>query len=315
MYSTGYSCVAIFCVEIKKVMQRAQGQAGNPVAVGNVLQQIQRVLQQQPRVGPLVSIGGPTVLAGGATVSSPNIQSSQPPAKNPSYTYKVKIINPNKKSDISVRHLHECSTKFESVVALRIKLIESFKESVPNTVDFNVGYYEGSQQAKIWLVVPDDLKKMYERYAQGGAITLWCDGRSDDDNEHSVRKRKRDSETSKKHSIEENERDVEEVYKQLLEKHSSKWDSPRLRLWARCICTEHHSSYEDPPDLPAFKEPETKKRKESLTEALAGAAVAFASAMSGSSQNQVCRSAHLESGPSVSAVSPGKTVELRIKKL
>ena len=193
----------------------------------------------------MVSIGGPTVLAGGATVSSPNIQSSQP-AKNPSYTYKVKIINPSKKSDVSVRHLHECSTKFESVMALRIKLIKSFKENVPNTVDFNVGYYEGSQQAKVWLVVPDDLKKMYERYAQGGAITQWCDGRSDDD---SARKRKRDSETSKKHSIEENERDVDEVYKKLLDKHGFKWDSPRLRLRAHCICTEHHSSYEDPPDL------------------------------------------------------------------
>ena len=126
-------------------MQRAQGQAGNPVAVGNVLQQIQRVLQQQPLVGPLVSIRGPTVLAGGAMVSSPNIQSSQPPAKNPSYTYKVKIINPSKKSDVSVHHLHECSTEYESVMALRIKLIKSFKESVPNTVDFYVGYYEGSQ--------------------------------------------------------------------------------------------------------------------------------------------------------------------------
>ena len=160
----------------------------------------------------------------------------------------------------------------------------SFKESVPNTIDFNVGYYEGSQQAKIWLVVPDGLKKMYERYAQGGAITQWCDG-WDDDNKHSAHKRKRDSETSKKHSIEENERDIDEVYKKLLDKHGSKWDSPRLsRLWARCICTEHHSSYEDPPDLPAFKEPETKKPKESLTEALAGAAVAFASAMSGGSQ-------------------------------
>ena len=127
-------------------MQRAQDQAGTPMAVGSVLQQIQRVLQQQPRVGPLVSIGGPTVLAGGAaTVSSAGVQSPhQPPAKSPPYMYKVKIINPNKKSDVSVRHLHDCSTKFESVTALRVKLIESFKESIPNTVDFNVGYYEGS---------------------------------------------------------------------------------------------------------------------------------------------------------------------------
>ena len=47
---------------------------------------------------------------------------------------------------------------------------------------------------------------------------------------------------------------------------------------------EHHTSYENPPDLPAFKTPQPKKHKESLTEALAGAAVAFASAMSGGSK-------------------------------
>ena len=52
------------------------------------------------------------------------------------------------------------------------------------------------------------------------------------------------------------------------------------------MCTELHSSYEDPPDLPAFKEPKIKKRKELLTEALAGAAVAFASAMFGDNQKQ-----------------------------
>ena len=126
--------------------------------------------------------------------------------------------------------------------------------------------------------------KMHERCGQGGAITLGCDGRCDDGDSENACKRKRDTDTSKKQSIEENERDVEEVYKKLLDKHGSTWDIPRLRLWARCISTEHHTSYENPPDLPAFKTPQPKKHKESLTEALAGAAVAFASAMSGGSK-------------------------------
>ena len=95
-----------------------QAQAGNPVAVGNMLQHIH---QQQPRVGPLLSIGGPTVLAGPGGAS--NQSSQQPPAKAPSYSYKVKIINPSKKSDVSVRHLHDHSEKVESVTALRVKLI------------------------------------------------------------------------------------------------------------------------------------------------------------------------------------------------
>ena len=57
-----------------------------------------------------------------------------------------------------MRHLNDYSMKFDSVTSLRVKLIESFRESVPNTIDFNVGNFEGSQQAKVWLVVPDDLK-------------------------------------------------------------------------------------------------------------------------------------------------------------
>ena len=60
---------------------------------------------------------------------------------------------------------------------LRVKLVETFKERVPGTLDFNVGYYEGSQQAKIWLVTADDLKTLYRKFPKGGQVTLWCDGR------------------------------------------------------------------------------------------------------------------------------------------
>ena len=56
-----------------------------------------------------------------------------------------------------MRFINDYSLKFESV---RVKLIDVFKESVPATIDFNVGYFEGSQQAKIWLVQPEDLKTM-----------------------------------------------------------------------------------------------------------------------------------------------------------
>ena len=52
------------------------------------------------------------------------------------------IINPSKKSDTIVWHLHGCNSKFESVVVLRAKLIEKFGEQVPNSISFNVGYYE-----------------------------------------------------------------------------------------------------------------------------------------------------------------------------
>ena len=35
----------------------------------------------------------------------------------------------------------------------------------------------------------------------------------------------------------EKEDEVDEVYKTLKEKHGSKYDVPKLRLWARMVCT------------------------------------------------------------------------------
>ena len=142
---------------------------------------------------------------------------------------------------------------------------------------------------------------------------MWCD----ETEVENVHKRKRDSEASKRQNIEENEKEVENVYKKLLDKHGSRWDTPRLRLWARCICSDQHKDYEEPPDLPAFKDPEPKKCKESLSDTLAGASCCcFATAMSGSKdQSHSTQPRHDHdtdnpfSGP-VPAVSP---VELRMK--
>lgn len=284
-----------------------------------MLKQLQRALQQQQLsgAGSLVTISGPTYVAGGSAITTSGVAGSTPSGSTPTCSYKVKIINPAKKSDVSVRYLNNCSKKFESVNTLRVKLIEAFQEAVPNTLDFNVGYYEGSQQSKVWLVESDDINRMYQKYPNGGSINLWCDARCQQDEVDNARKRKRDAESSKKASIDENELDVDDVYKKLLDKHSGKWDTPRLRLWARCICAQQHSSYDDPPDLPAFKDPEPKRRKESLSDAPAGAAVAFASAMTGGSKAQDHTSSkgdRICTEPiSGACVSPGKAVELRMK--
>ena len=114
--------------------------------VGDVLNQLQRILGQQPpgTSGQLVTIGGPTLLAGGNAIVSTGSASSavwqtstsSTPKAPPkaSYSYKVKTINPVKKSDVIVHHLNECSVRFESVNALRVKLIESFQDNVPKTI-------------------------------------------------------------------------------------------------------------------------------------------------------------------------------------
>ena len=63
-----------------------------------------------------------------------------------------------------------------------------FGEQVPSQLDFSVGYYDGSQQAKTWLVTRDDLDAMYKKYPNGGSVSLWCDGRATE----VASKRKRD---------------------------------------------------------------------------------------------------------------------------
>ena len=89
--------------------------------------------------------------------------------------YKIKI-NPQKKSDVVVRQLPNLHARSESIVILRAKLIEKLGEQVPNTVTFDVGYYEGQRHSKIWLCSNSDLEAMYHKHPTG-EITLWCDGR------------------------------------------------------------------------------------------------------------------------------------------
>lgn len=108
----------------------------------------------------------------------------------PEYSYKVKLINPSKKSDAVFRQLNGFTSKFQSSNDIRIKLIEEFKDQVPNTVDFTIGYLEGSRQTKICIVSADDLQTMYKKYPSGGNVTLWCDQRE----VNSSRKRKLDLE-------------------------------------------------------------------------------------------------------------------------
>ena len=118
----------------------------------------------------------------------------------------MKIINTQKKSEVICRDLHGCNIKFESVTAIRVKLIDELGDQVPEKVDFNVGYYEGKQQAKIWLVSKEDLEMMYSNHSKGDII-LWCDGRE------TRTKRKQDTENHSVFARQEKEDEVDEGIK------------------------------------------------------------------------------------------------------
>ena len=289
------------------------------VNVADLLKQLQSATSQtRPPQNVVISGQGPvvtqhnSVMLRGASSSTP----SQNVLGDVSYSYKVKIINPTKKSDVIVRHLNNYTSKFDSVVALRLKLMEAFSDQVPNTVDFSVGYYEGSQQSKVWLVTPEDLQKMYDSIKRGH-ITLWCDQRVTE-SDTTGRKRKRESESTLR---EEKEEEVDRVYTELVNKHGkSEYSIPLLRLWARAIATDHHDDYDDPPDWPQFKSQATsapkKKRQDSLSDALTGAAKVFAEAFSGNKHGAPSSSSVpqlSQSQASSTCISPTKTVDLRMK--
>ena len=106
--------------------------------------------------------------------------------------------------------------------------MDEFGEHVPNTRDFAVGYFDGSQQAKTWLVTSDDLQTMYKKHSKGGNISLWCDGWPSADVEGTwAQKCKQYSDLSSTGtSHQEKEEEVDSVYKELHDRHRNKYDNP-----------------------------------------------------------------------------------------
>ena len=102
------------------------------------------------------------------------------PAAAISYSYKVRIIYPCKKSDVISRYLNKYSSKFVSVNVIRMQLIEAFKDQVPDSMSFQSEYFEGNQQAKISLVTDEDLKRLNDIHKIGGQINMWCEGMSNE---------------------------------------------------------------------------------------------------------------------------------------
>ena len=139
------------------------------------------------------------------------------------------------------------------------------------TYVYEAGYYEGQKHAKVWLVTNDDVDGMYDKYPNGGEITLWCEGRST----RTKRKRDREEVSTRR---QEREEEVKETYEKLRE---NKYSTPQLRLWSRMIASSQHESMEEPPNLPAFGGSVAKKTRRSYIEeavsgAVSGAAATFA---------------------------------------
>ena len=55
----------------------------------------------------------------------------------------MKIINPIKKKDSVAHDIRLFKRKFNSIVEVKVKLMEEFEKQVPSSLNFSVGYFEG----------------------------------------------------------------------------------------------------------------------------------------------------------------------------
>ncbi len=80
------------------------------------------------------------------------------------------------------------------------------------------------------------------------------------------------------------------------------------------ICHYLHDDYNNPPDIPAFSGNGNKKNhKESVSEVVAGAAMALTRALQGNSTSGVA--GHIAASGRNDVPSPSKTVDVRLKNL
>ena len=87
-------------------------------------------------------------------------------------------------------------------------MIEYFKEQVPDSVTFEAGFYEGQKHSKMWIFSNEDLKSMYDKYPSG-EITLWCEGRLENDTTDRQKRKRDELVTSRR---QEKEDEVNEKY-------------------------------------------------------------------------------------------------------
>ena len=186
--------------------------------------------------------------------------------------------------------------------------MSEFKDEFPGNPSLDVGYFDGHQTSRVWLVSGEDLAEMYNGIKQGGEVSLWVEcavvgGESDEE--------RRASGTKRQHL--EDEEDT--IYKVLREKHEGGvYSSPQLRLWAKMINSGTYKDYDDPPRVPqitGIPPQRPAKKEDSLSEALTGVARAVTKALipQGTPQTPPNKL------PGPIGISPGKSAELRMKNL
>ena len=212
---------------------------------------------------------------------------------------------PEKKTDAKTYEWHDVHQAFQSPTELRGKLLETFQDKLPNTLDFQVGYLTRRGNSKRWIEQEADLISMYSQFEQGDTITIFCDGKSMAKVDQTPsRKRKRASDDI----APDHEEEVKRVADELNDMHGEQWNRRQYLLWARMFVNKQWTSLDEEPDIPLFRGGiKTPRKKETLTDAI----LTFAKAIT--SQPQSTPSTQARNSPSVpvsTGVSPASKAKL-----
>ena len=150
---------------------------------------------------------------------------------------------------------------------------------MPSSGDFPVGYITKRGNSKRWIEQAADLNSMYKQFESGDTITFFCDGKSEKSGENK-RKRKCATEDTSDSAHGDHEQQIKKIALDLADMHGEKYNDNQFRLWARMMVNKQHNDMDHPPNIPLITGGVKKHaRKESLTDAISGAATAFAKAL------------------------------------
>ncbi len=238
------------------------------------------------------------------------------------YNYKVKFINPKKKSDTVLITWHQVTSRFETISELKLKLKDDLSTFVPDSPDFRVGYMVNRTTQQL-ILAREDLAVMYSTARDEKEIILWCDKKNEAEREQPARNaRKRNSTTtppeagSSKVLKGSDDDEMIQILDKLKKKHLECYTYPQLRLWAKFIHMKRHEDYDEPPNIPLITGSTSKatrkgSKRESVGEAVADAATAIVSALKGSPK--ITNAAVMV--PTSKAYSPNNHANLRRKHL
>ena len=213
---------------------------------------------------------------------------------------------------------------------MKLKLMEEMDTLIPQSLDFQSGYYSGKQSKKHWLINDADLKDMYHAHDSRQSVFLWCD-RADEQISTAKRTKTLPSQvpSAKSRKVDTDE-ELEETVERIRAIHGHKYSYSQYRIWARLVLSGMFKNITVAPPIPAIQgtaQP-SKRTQESLKDVIAGAAVTFVNAMrspdcstSGvKAQNSVVINSQVsptkDNQSNTSAgISPCRATDLRMKKL